>query len=623
MKISRMDNRKEFLLPVKAPVMKIATTFVLGFTLTFLVPAMAAAESVASPAAANEIDIGRRIYLEGILPSGTELTGTRFGNTLVSGSSAACVNCHRRSGMGQVEGDVQVSPITGNFLFAAGKDKPLATMDPRVSKRLNQVHDPYTEASLENAIVHGINNHGMEMNATMPRFNLNNAEMKALTAYLKQLSSQWSPGVTGNNIHFAMVITPDVDPLRRKTLIDMMNLAVRQKNGSTEVAKPGAGGRHHMVSAAEFVLGTERNWTLDVWELQGAQETWGEQLATHYRNQPVFALISGLSNSTWQPVHDFCESEQVPCWFPSVDLPVVSQSQYSFYFSGGVRLEADVLARHLLDQTDSSPRHLVQIYHDDEAGRAASSELTHALAGSKISVENRILQTYPATADSLRNALTKIKHNDVAMFWLRPDDIPALDTIKPVTGKSYFSTVLAKAEHLKFSAAWKADVRLVYPYELPEKREVNLAYFHAWLNLRKLPLVDEAMQSEAFFALNFLTDTLSEMLDNIYRDYLLERAETMLSKREGSKAEQETRDRVALGRPGDLEKRHGAQTADESVRIAISSQQNSVGKSQGTTIYPHLSLGPGQRFASKGGYIVRFAGGEGDKLLAESGWIVP
>jgi hypothetical protein len=43
----------------------------------------------------------------------------------------------------------------------------------------------------------------------------------------------------------------------------------------------------------------------------------------------------------------------------------------------------------------------------------------------------------------------------------------------------------------------------------------------------------------------------------------------------------------------------------------------------GTTLYPHLSLGPEQRFASKGGYIVRFADASGDRLIGESGWIVP
>jgi hypothetical protein len=146
------------------------------------------------------------------------------------------------------------------------------------------------------------------------------------------------------------------------------------------------------------------------------------------------------------------------------------------------------------------------------------------------------------------------------------------------------------------------------------------------------------MQSEVFFAMNFLTDTLSEMLDNIYRDYLVERAETMLNKREGSKAEQEKRDREYLGRTGDLERKHGMITITEGKRIPRIDQSgmnqdhnremmnmtsNNSEKTHGTSIYPHLSLGPGQRFASKGAYIVKFAEGNSTRIIADSAWIVP
>ncbi len=564
---------------------------------------------------AGEVEIGRRIYQAGILPSGAPLKGLRKGNSAVSGAAAACENCHRRSGMGSVEGNIQVPPITGNALFAIG-DKVIATMDPRIGKAWNQKHDPYTDKTLGTAIRLGVNNSGREMNFAMPHYELEEKEMQALTAYLKQLSREWSPGVTTETVRFATVITPEVSSERRKILIDMMHSAFAQKNAST-VSGRQAGGRRHMVTAAEMVLGTERKWELDVWELQGAPETWAGQLDEHYRNQPVFALISGLSNSTWQPVHDFCEREQVPCWFPSVDLPPSAQAFYSVYFSQGVALEADVLARHLSAKKGWQPRQLVQVYRDDPVGRGAAQALTHALAGSGIGVVNRVLDD--ESPEALHRVLKNMKKKDAVMFWLRPADLAMLDKASPPVGAAYFSARLAAGARKPFPASWKGKAHLVYPYELPEKREINLSYFHQWLKLRNLPLEDEPLQSEIYFSLNFLTDTLAEMLDNLYRDYLLERAENMISKRESNKAVDEGRALDALRQPA----RTAISQSRTDMADAGTQMVNLAGKRGGTTVYPRLSLGPTQRFASKGGYIVRFASAESDKLIAETDWIIP
>jgi hypothetical protein len=579
------------------------------------------ASQAAATADENLLEVGRRIYSEGLLSDGSKLTGTRGGNTTVSGAVAACENCHRPSGMGQVEGDIAIPPIAGSFLFANPGDKPVATMDSHVRKFFNQSHEPYTDASLANAILQGVNSQGKPMNLAMPRFNLNALELQAVAVYLKQLSAQWSPGVTTSTIRFATVITPDVDPARRKVVKDMMQLIVRQKNGSTHIAQQGRS-RHHMTSAAELILGTERKWDLDIWELKGAPNTWAGQLNDLYQRQPVFALLSGVSSGTWQPVHDFCERERVPCWFPSLDAPVAKSDKYSFYFSGGVALEANVLAHHLLKQK-SIPAKLVQIYHDDDIGRAAALALSRALAGSTITLESRILKSDVAGIQALKTSIAPIGSDAVAMFWLRPNDVLDLSQLQPVGAQQYFSAILAKGEHAPLSAPWRASAHLIYPYELPEQRAVQLNYFNAWRNLRKVELVDEALQSEIFFAMSFMTDTVSEMLENFYRDYLIERAETMLSKREGGKAEQETRDRLMLGNPGDLERKHGLMKMDESVRVPIRQSLGTDTKTQGTTMYPHMSLAPGQRFASKGAYIVRFARDSGDEIVPETEFIAP
>src|ERR1017187_6915079 len=76
-------------------------------------------------AAASDSDrlaeLGRRIYVDGILPDGSRLKAIRFeGASEVTGAEAACVNCHRRSGYGAIEGRILVPPIAGAVLFVPG-----------------------------------------------------------------------------------------------------------------------------------------------------------------------------------------------------------------------------------------------------------------------------------------------------------------------------------------------------------------------------------------------------------------------------------------------------------------------------------------------------------------------
>ena len=591
----------------------------LAAALALGVPAWGIAQD-ATPASADALALGNRLYNQGIRADGSVLTGNRVDLAPVSGAVAACVNCHRPSGMGQVEGNAMVPPINGTYLYAPVGSKPVATMDPHVSKMFNEAHPPYTAEAFTNAMRNGVNNRGRAMKTLMPRYDLTADELDALSLYLKQLSAQWSPGVTANNIRFATVITPEVEPERRKVFIEMMRTIFRQKSGSTKTAVQNKT-RHHMISAAELILGTERTWDLEIWELTGPSQTWAAQLEEKYKKQPVFALVSGLGDSTWKPVHEFCDHQGVPCWFPSVEAPEKNRSFYAMYFSSGVGLEADVLANHLRSG-DKLPKRVVQIYRAGDVAESATKAFGQALAGSPIKQESRMLNAGLPPEEALRKALAGVGASDVVLFWLRQSDIASLEKVKPVAGKAYFSSVLGKSEQMPLPAAWRANSSLIYLHELPENRVKNIETFNVWRNISKIALVDQTMQSEVFFAMNFLTDTLSEMLDNMYRDYLVERAENMLSIREGIKTEQEARDRAALGRPGDFLGKHGHPTVDESMRTSIKGLDNRE-KSSSTTLYPRLSLGPEQRFASKGGYIVRFADAAGVQLVAQSDFIVP
>jgi hypothetical protein len=130
-------------------------------------------------------------------------------------------------------------------------------------------------------------------------------------------------------------------------------------------------------------------------------------------------------------------------------------------------------------------------------------------------------------------------------------------------------------ERAPLGSAWRSVARMTYPYELPDRRGARMYYAIGWLHFRRIPVVDERVQVDTFIACSILTQALSSMVGEYQPDYLVERVEAMLSSR------------IVDG------------------------------------YYSHLGLAPGQRFASKGGYIVHFAGPDGLKLVADSDWVVP
>ncbi|MEP7117243.1 MAG: hypothetical protein ABI880_06670, partial [Acidobacteriota bacterium] len=207
------------------------------------VPSVAAAQA-AGATDADVLAIGRRIYREGVLPSGQVLQGVGPAGVLLSGKAAACETCHRRSGYGSSEGPVEVRPITGPALFGSrvapvapgsplGRDVAAApgraargsTADV-LATRLGlfagaRPRPTYAEASLSRAIREGVDLTGRAMDASMPRFGLGPDELAALTAYLKGLSVHTAPGVTENKVHFATVIQPGTDPAQRRAMLEV------------------------------------------------------------------------------------------------------------------------------------------------------------------------------------------------------------------------------------------------------------------------------------------------------------------------------------------------------------------------------------------------------------------
>ena len=410
---------------------------------------------VSQTASADELALGQSIYRQGRGEGGRAITGLRFGGVEAQGAAVACANCHRRSGLGAVEGTDQVSPVAGRFIFT---DDPRAvvSMNFRTIKSFNQRHPAFTDKEFAAAVSKGQHQSGRELSPIMPRFELNAVELRALQAYLRTLSAGWSPGVDARQLRLATVITPDVSAERRATFLATIKAIVNQKNGNYTP------GRRTMSSAAEMMYRSDRYWELDVWELSGPPAGWAAQLDARMRANPVFALVSGLGRGEWAPVHDFCERMQTPCWFPSVDSApaLAGKDFYSIYFSAGTTLEADVLASHLREQRLPRGR-LVQWHRGDAAARMGAQrlveQLSKALPTLKVATREIVAADRADLAAQTNAALRELNPADTLVLWWPAEDMAALPAAAAHAGPTFLSARLAGTQMSGLPAPWRAQ----------------------------------------------------------------------------------------------------------------------------------------------------------------------
>jgi len=526
-------------------------------------------QAAAPAASASAESAGERIFLRGVLSSGKELEATSATGVTLRGQTAACANCHRRSGLGSREGRSIIPPIAASYLF-----RPLdPTAGDRTVHYVEGVRDkraPYSESTLARAIRDGTDSEGRTLKTLMPRFKLGAGDMDALIKYLRSLDSPSVPGVTDKVLHFATIITPDADPAKRQAMLDVLQNFFDERNARQMAPTP----RMHGDRVISFMV--HRQWQLHVWELTGPESSWGEQLERRMKQEPVFAVLSGLAGHTWAPVHRFCERAKVPCLFPNVEAPVVADKDfYSLYFSRGVLLEADLIATRILARDGGAAARTVhQIFRSGDTGADGAAALTAVLRKRGITVKDHAIPG-GAPVDAVAEAVRATTGTDVVVTWLRAPDLASLDNVPAPAGDVYVSGLLAGLERAPVPVAWRTHTHVAFAVDLPDRRRVRTDFAYGWFRIRHIPVVADQVQSDTLLACGLVSETLNHVSDTFVRDYLIERIEDMLERR------------IITGH------------------------------------YPRLTLATGQRFASKGGQLVRFEPGEHPRLATETGWIVP
>ena len=519
---------------------------------------------------ADTLRLGEAMYRKGVLPSGRPMRASVQGDIQLSGEMTACANCHRRSGLGSLEGTVLTPPTNGVRLYAPLQgiaDIPGPFMKSTMFK--NPPRPAYSDASLAAALRYGRDPAGRRFGETMPRYLLDDEEMKIMLFYLKHLSAEFSPGVTRDEIRFAVILGEDVKPSDRAALLLPLEAFFREEwNDRLPIITRLAAGRPY------------RKAVLDVWELKGPSATWGGQLEARYRQKPVFAVLGGLAEGSWAPVHRFCEKNLIPCILPLTDLPVVSTNDgYTLYFSKGLYQEGEAAAKYLSRVFALAPdKRVIQLYRDNEQGNALA--LGFADTWKKLGNAPLASRTLPAagkTGENFWKGVVQESRNAVLLAWLGPDDLAGIEALSE-SGKRpatlFVSATMLAGALTSLPDAVRDFTFIAWPTRLPGEEEYSRSIVSNWLKYKKIPITNMTISSKAYFLTRLLSNVLLDMAGDFYRDFFLELLE------------------------------------------------NATDQANSSVSYPNLSFGPGQRYASKGCYVVTITRGQNPKVIRQSDWII-
>jgi len=525
------------------------------------------------------LQLGDQMYRYGILPSGEVMLGYVNGDIEVDASSFSCSSCHLRAGLGSYEGGVETPPTTGIRLYQPYQRPPsLHDVDYQgryfYAKTILE-RPAYTRDELKYALRFGEDPAGESFNEVMPRYPLDDRDVAILVRYLELLSRDFSPGASPTSFSFATIITDDVSPAERQALITPLERFIYEQNQQVKMYRTFIKTGYTPTGDMKYAF---HSATLKVWDLKGPPESWQAQLDNYLKRDKIFAVLGGISHQDWRPIHEFCETRKLPCLFPVTDFPVVSdQDWYTFYFNKGYFQEGEATARFLRQQ--SADARILQLIQDSPAGRrlAAGFVAGHDASGAS-PVESITLTIDQLQDPQFISSVLKERQPEILLLW---GDYSLLAVAQEHFGmipdqQIFISSTLLGRDLAKLTEAQRKQTFITWPYRL--KPYVGDEEGTGFLSRNPIKITTENFGSQRITSRTstmlekIITVGLRDIENNLYRDHLLDEMSMQM-------------DRVVFD-------------------------------------YERISFGPGQRFVSKGCYIIQLGPGAEPELIPRSDWVI-
>ncbi len=252
------------------------------------------------------------------------------GATEVEATVVPCAGCHGLDGRGRTEGGIAPPPIRW----------------PDLARR----QPAYSEHLLIRAITLGFDSSGAQLKAAMPRYQLSQADLSDLIAYLKKLADDRDPGITDDSVRIGVVLPPGGSSQIRAALTAYFTELNRQSGIY--------GRRVELVFSESPTVG----------------------LSEFLRREAVFALLSSYTARLDQETSASLAAEKIAVVGTWTLLPGARESPTVFHLNSGIRGQAEALVSFARDRFGAHSRIALIASTADWPGAAAVVEsIRHAL----------------------------------------------------------------------------------------------------------------------------------------------------------------------------------------------------------------------------------------------------
>lgn len=451
---------------------------------------------------AQQLERGRRIYLEGTSPSGTEITAVMSDSSVeVPASAVPCGGCHGRDGKGRPEGGVAPSDLTWTTLT-----KPYGATLPSGRK-----HPAYDVRLLKRAISLGIDPAGNPLHVAMPRFRMSLRDMEDLVAYLQQLGTKSDPGVTDTALKVGVVLPP-AGPLSG------MGQAVRAVLTARFDTLNKDGGIYGRRVEPRFFEAPQpadqrRAWTADFLD-----------------REEVFAGLAPFFAGADEEMASLFQSKEIPVVGPFTLHPreTFPLNRYVFYLLPGVETQGQALVRFVRNHWPAEmPRPAIVAPSGSDLDRAVEALTKSAgAAGWLKPLEMRLGK------ETLAEGVKRLADAKVDPVFFLGSGAEALALLQAADGLGWHPRFLATgtaADDSLFSApaGFEGRIFLALPTPAGELDSQAAAAYRALASNYKLPQDSLSAQLSALAAAETLIEALERAGRDVGREKLVDQLESL------------------------------------------------------------------------------------------------